>query len=322
MSPQPSLLQGLLSRQGLNASARDAELARILQALDLFVPETLQAGVVARLEAGLLAPDWNAWDLVLDAICDGRDVVLNRHWAFVDRASLRVMLDEIAVREEYFIPPPLPDVPVIVDCGANIGLATYFVKRRHPTARVIAYEPDPALFAVLEANIRRNHFADVHLHQTAVGGRARPDVFLSTPEASMAGHLAAGAEAVGGIPVDVIPLSDILRREPAIDLLKVDIEGAEAEALPEAAAELRRCRFVFVECHMQAGAVGGGTLLPVLKVLAEQGFTFHVGRTAWSERQHGFRPLRHAHQATSNCVFATRVDHDPAGQAPTGANAR
>ncbi|PZW39435.1 FkbM family methyltransferase [Humitalea rosea] len=303
-----SEIQDFLSAEGLNASPRAAEFTRILRALDLFVPAALQSAVVARLRAGMLTSEWDAWDVVLDALCEGRDIVLNRHWAFKDRASLQVMLDEIVVREEYFIPPPLPEVPVIVDCGANIGLATYFTKRRYPKARVIAFEPDPGLFATLQANVRRNRFEDVHLHQAAVGGSLRQDVFMSRPDASMAGHLARGAEGSAGLPVDVIPLSQILEQEPAIDLLKIDIEGAEAEALPEAGALLRRCRFIFVECHMAASTAGGGTLLPVLNSLAEQGFGFHVGRSAWSERQHSFRPLRHAHQAASSCVFATRVD--------------
>ncbi|PZW37014.1 FkbM family methyltransferase [Humitalea rosea] len=303
-----SELREFLAEQSLSQAPRAAEFARIVQALDLFIPEALQGDLVDRLREAMLAQDWDAWEVTLDAVCEGHDLVFNRRWRFHDRRSLRVMLDEIMVREEYFIPPPLPAVPVFIDCGANIGLATYFVKRRHPTARIIAFEPNPAMFACLEVNVGRSAFSDVQLHQAAVGGSVRQDMFQTRSDASMAGRLGGTDMGGSGIRVGVVPLSAILEAEPEIDLLKVDIEGAEAEALPEASNLLRRCRFIFVECHMAAREPAGGTLLPVLNALAEQGFAFHVGRTAWSERQHSFRPLRHAHQASSSCVFATRLD--------------
>jgi len=302
-----SILSDFIQEQGLDEAARADEFRRIVQALDLFIPEALQPGVVERLRQAVATAGWDAWDAALSAVCEGQDLVFNRRWRFTDSRSLRAMLEEVVVREEYFVPQPLPPVPVFIDCGANIGLATYFMRRRHPTARIIAYEPNPEMFSRLEANVARNAYADITLHQAAVGGSARRDRFLARADAPMAGCLV-GPDQGAGTPVDVVPLSAILQGEPEVDLLKVDIEGAEAEAIPEADALLRRCRFIFVECHMNGREAGGGTLLPVLNTLARQGFAFHVGRSGWSERQHGFRPLRHAHQAYSSGVYATRLD--------------
>ena len=46
----------------------------------------------------------------------------------------------------------LPDDAVVLDVGANIGLFALRVVQRHPEARVLACEPVPAIFEVLDAN--------------------------------------------------------------------------------------------------------------------------------------------------------------------------
>ena len=46
--------------------------------------------------------------------------------------------------------------PRILDCGANVGLASLFFRRLYPQARITAFEADPALFAILEANLDAN----------------------------------------------------------------------------------------------------------------------------------------------------------------------
>ena len=58
--------------------------------------------------------------------------------------------------------------PRILDCGANVGLASLFFKRRYPAARITAFEADPALFAILDANLRANGAADVEARHAAL----------------------------------------------------------------------------------------------------------------------------------------------------------
>ena len=60
--------------------------------------------------------------------------------------------------------------PVIVDVGANIGQFTNAVKLFYPDARVIAFEPDPEVFADLETNTAG--LSNVTLHNEALGSEA------------------------------------------------------------------------------------------------------------------------------------------------------
>ena len=40
---------------------------------------------------------------------------------------------------------PTSDTPLIIDCGANMGLSLLFFSKRYPTARIIAFEPDETI---------------------------------------------------------------------------------------------------------------------------------------------------------------------------------
>ena len=58
--------------------------------------------------------------------------------------------------------------PVIIDCGANIGLSSLYFKTIYPNATLHAFEPDAVLFQLLEKNAQVNGFTNTHLHQAAV----------------------------------------------------------------------------------------------------------------------------------------------------------
>src|SRR5262249_5194902 len=60
------------------------------------------------------------------------------------------------------------EAPRILDCGANIGVASLFFRRRYPAARITAFEADPALFALLDANLAANRAQNVDRKNVAV----------------------------------------------------------------------------------------------------------------------------------------------------------
>lgn len=69
--------------------------------------------------------------------------------------QLRILFREIFIEPSYFFRTERPH-PLIVDCGSNIGMSVIFFKLLYPDARVLAFEPDPAPFELLEQNIRTN----------------------------------------------------------------------------------------------------------------------------------------------------------------------
>ena len=74
---------------------------------------------------------------------------------YLDPAGFWQAYHEIFMRQVYFFRSD-SDSPVIVDCGANLGLATLYFRTLYPRSVVEAFEPDPVTFKILEENIAHN----------------------------------------------------------------------------------------------------------------------------------------------------------------------
>jgi FkbM family methyltransferase len=132
--------------------------------------------------------------------------------------------------------------PVILDVGANVGLASIYWHRQWPQAELVCFEPDPRLFSLLTWNIGNRAVASAELLNKAVADIAGPALFRS--EGSASGRL---SQNDGDQLVECVRLRPYLDRP--IDLLKLDIEGAEADVLTDCASGLKNVRNLFVEYH-------------------------------------------------------------------------
>ena len=141
--------------------------------------------------------------------------------------------------------------PRILDCGANVGLASLFFKRRCPSARITAYEADPALFKIL-APISTPTAPRTWKPSTRLCGR-RTDACTFRADGSDSGMIGTLSGAVGGTAVDVpsLRLRDLIERDAngRIDLLKLDIEGAEDAVLADCEPVLHRVGAIVLDLH-------------------------------------------------------------------------
>ena len=85
-----------------------------------------------------------------------------------DSEAFAYLYEEIAIYGSYAF-DTRTDRPTIVDCGANIGLATLWFKQRYPRARILAFEPNPEAADVLDDALRRNDVDGVEVHRVALG---------------------------------------------------------------------------------------------------------------------------------------------------------
>jgi len=173
------------------------------------------------------------------------------------------------------------DEPVIVDCGANIGLATIFFKLLYPRSRVLAIEADPKIVELLRKNIASFDFRDVEVIHAAVWNTDAPVAFAV--EGGASGHIAAPTEFSASTIVPAWRLKGRLQEK--IDFLKLDIEGAEYDVLEDCREELRWVENIFVEYHSAADSKQ--TLARVLSILSDTGFRYHV-REALTSPPHPF----------------------------------
>ena len=110
----------------------------------------------------------------------------------------------------------------IADLGANTGIAVRFFAALYPSARIVAAEPDPGNAARLRANVRALHGVDVA--EVAVAPERGTAPFFIAAE-GWASSLTAQASS-RQVEVSCVRLADLLDGAK-VDLLKVDIEGAE-----------------------------------------------------------------------------------------------
>jgi FkbM family methyltransferase len=171
------------------------------------------------------------------------------------RVRLRSHTTDISVLNELIVSggydPAAVHVPTpatILDLGANTGLAARWLMARWPAARLAAVEPEPGNVAVLEANLAGT---PAQVLAVAAGGWAREAV-LSTSSGEH-GYTITGEQGDGAVRVPVVTMPVILAEagmtEAGVGLLKVDIEGAEAELFADCSAWIRQVNALVVECH-------------------------------------------------------------------------
>jgi len=151
-----------------------------------------------------------------------------------DRSQLYAMAD-IFLDGEYAA-ASASDPRVILDLGAHIGGATLYFRQRFPGARIYAVEPDVSTLRCLRRNVGR--LPGVEILPCAVGGRSGRAMFESSSHSS-ASRLAIDGTAAEGVETHVLSFDDLLDRLELhhVELVKLDIEGAEFELL-EAASRL------------------------------------------------------------------------------------
>ena len=202
----------------------------------------------------------------------GRTNLLGPTLDFVDGRSFYLQHKVIFEDEIYALDADGPS-PVIIDGGANIGMATTYLKRRFPGATITAVEADPRIAGVLRGNVESFGFSGVKVVHAALSPGKEPVVFYSNPreaEGGRAGHPSDGY--LVKTVVEPLDLRDLL--EGPVDLLKLDIEGAEADVLFHASDRLDRVKNLFVEYHSFADQEQ--KLPELLAMLKEKGFRVHI----------------------------------------------
>ncbi len=135
--------------------------------------------------------------------------------------------------------------PVILDCGANIGISAIHFKQQYPLADIHAFEPDPEICLLLKDNLAAAGWNDVHVYNQAVWVRNEELDFAS--EGADGGKIS--QEGSGNKKIAAIDLAGFMAAFDHIHFLKIDIEGAETSVLPHIASELRKVDNLFVEFH-------------------------------------------------------------------------
>lgn len=144
----------------------------------------------------------------------------------------------------------LPEHPFIVDAGANVGVFSWFMKRQRPAAEILAFEPVPEVAQAARMNVEHLGLDKVTVHTVALGAASAEARTMRYYPLRPSGSSVSVADQVGlrersaawaptrlndrmyrgrEIDVPVAPLSGFLPDDRRVDLLKIDVVGAELE---------------------------------------------------------------------------------------------
>jgi len=156
---------------------------------------------------------------------------------------------EVLGQNAYHVDPAwLPSEPrTIVDLGGNVGLASLALAAQFPNARIITVEPHPENVILLRHNLQS--LGDrVHIWEAAVADHSGT-MRLNLANEHYNGSLVRSGPS--GVDVRTVTLAEILDCEGAtrIDVLKMDIEGAERWVLNGSPEWLNRVDVLLIELH-------------------------------------------------------------------------
>lgn len=199
--------------------------------------------------------------------------------------ELKFLLNEVFGRSEYRFTATNPS-PRILDCGANIGVSVLFFKHLYPASSILAIEADEKCCEALSANILENRLRNVESQQRAVSGTDGPVEFFRDPTrpGSLRGSISK-VRARDGIltRVDSVRLSSLLDQQQ-VDLLKLDVEGAETAVLRDISDNQcwNNIGEIAIEYHHNVPE-SGNRLSAFLSMIETAGFSFTISARAGSE---------------------------------------
>jgi FkbM family methyltransferase len=196
---------------------------------------------------------------------------------FLRYGALLYLFEEIFLGLSYHVELERP-APVIVDGGANIGMSVAFFKTLHPDARITAFEPEPDAYSCVSRLAELNGLDGIEVRQEALAGEAGNLPFHLEPgrPGSLVASLKERRAEMATVTVPAVRLSD--RIEDDVDLLKLDVEGAEEGVIRDlhGTGKLRSVGRIVMEVHHHIDPEED-RLSAILAMLEEAGFGYQIG---------------------------------------------
>lgn len=206
-----------------------------------------------------------------------------------DYTTLLFLFREIFLSKDYYFGSNQNQVR-IVDCGANIGMSVFFHKYFHPQAEILAFEPNPSAFELLELNIKANKLTGVTCFQKAIAENEEPiQFFVNEDKGSLLSSVRSDRGGNKSINIETALLSNFLNTQTK--LLKIDVEGAEwliLNDLKANAGKLEQVEHIILEYHHKINGESS-KLCSFLSYFEQCGFEYNI-RTYY-ENQGDFQDL-------------------------------
>jgi FkbM family methyltransferase len=185
--------------------------------------------------------------------------------------------------DKIYTPAPrfsIRDGWVVVDVGGHKGIFSVFAATSARDVKVYSFEASPENFAGLSNNVGLNHLSNVRAFNVAVGGQdgeSTLDLYEENGQNSLLQRSNPNLQPVASVKVETWSLARVLKTVASpVNLLKMDIEGMEYEALFSCPDEyLQRVERIALEYHDDLVRVSH-TIRDLVEFLKTRGFSTYL----------------------------------------------
>lgn len=207
--------------------------------------------------------------------------------------SLNLLIREIFVNLSYLCRIET-DRPVIFDVGSNIGISMLFFKKVYPASKIYCFEPDPDIFDLLKRNIIDNGLNDVFAMNTGLSDSDEESIlFVPSWSSGSSSIFEKKVMIEKGFADKVSPSNENLimkkyvrltkcssfideHRIENINLLKIDVEGAEERIIRELSSILERVDLIIMEYHYSRDFTAHNSMSGIIRHLEEAEFIVSI----------------------------------------------
>jgi len=161
------------------------------------------------------------------------------------------------------------EAPLIYDCGSNVGTSCLYFKKLYPNARIKAFEADPQIASLLKKNMYESNIKGVEVIDKALW--IHNDGIGFSPDHADSGSFYGDENRIW---VDSIRLKELIEKEEKINMLKMDIEGAEVDIILDCQNVLHKVEHIFIEYH--SWRKEGQKLDQVLRIMTSNHFRYYI----------------------------------------------
>ncbi len=143
---------------------------------------------------------------------------------------------------------------IFFDVGANVGFFSCFAANRLSDGTVFAFEPFPPNVGQLRRNLRYNDHENAEVEPVALSDATGTAQFTALDEGGVGGQTPSFSSGSDGFSVKKYAADDLIDEcVPAPSVVKIDVEGAEAQVIKGMREGLLndRCRMLMCEIHLQ-----------------------------------------------------------------------
>lgn len=222
----------------------------------------LKTGISAKERRRILQPQY---------IENNTTTIFGKQFAYSSATAMLHSLDEIFKSDIYKFNSDT-ETPLIIDCGANMGLSVIYLKKQFPKSTIIAFEPDAKICELLKKNVETYFKNDqITIHEKAVWVEDTTLTFYA--DGGLSGSTVVDfSHKNNQRKVAATDLKKFLTQK--VDFLKIDIEGAENTLIFDIEEHLKNVNHLFLEYHGIKNEEQN--LGEILNLLKKSGFQYYI----------------------------------------------